>query len=108
MFNDAKETLRLEDTLDSVDLDPQLGNTNHMSHSPAFCSETGQIYSLLLTHTWPHTAAKGKEDERSQQGMRADKGRDGRMVKTKQHWKYGDFNELLIWPLSFLKNVSLD
>jgi len=63
MFNDAKETLRLEDTLDSVDLDPQLGNTNHMSHTPAFCSETGRIYSLLLTHTCPHTAAKGKEDE---------------------------------------------
>lgn len=37
MFNDAKETLRQEDTLDSRDLDPQLGNTNHMSHSPAFC-----------------------------------------------------------------------
>lgn len=68
MFNDAKETLRLEDTLDSGDLDPQLGNTNNMSHSPAFCSETGRIYSLLLTRTCPLTAAKGKEDERSQRG----------------------------------------
>lgn len=68
MFNDAIETLRQEDTFESGDLDPQLGNTNHMSHSPAFCLETRRIYSLLLIHTCPHTAAKGKEDERSQRG----------------------------------------
>lgn len=30
-------------------------------------------------------------------------------VKTKQLWEYhGNCNELLIWPLSFLKNVSSD
>lgn len=74
MFNDAKETLRQEDTLDSGDLDPQLGNTNHMSHSPAFCLETRRIYSLLLTHTLMSTHCRQGEGGRGEPaGERADK-----------------------------------
>lgn len=81
MFNDAKETLRQEDTLGGGDLDPRLGNSNHMSHSPAFCSETGRIYSLLLTHMQTHRH-QGKKGET--RGARA--GEKEEKAKIRQRW----------------------
>lgn len=62
MFNDAKETLSQEDTLDGGDLDPRLGNSNHMSHGLAFCSETDRIYSLLPTHTRRRQGVGGRDE----------------------------------------------